>query len=148
MIQRKQTLFLLAVLIIGIVMIFLPFQTLNLNKQIFEICLMPSCCLEIIDSTIYYPMILNFFSIIVSIITIFQFKKRVLQFKLSNSIALLNVFIIGLFFLLSYINKDVIGEIHYTFGAFLPILSIIFAFLAAHFIKKDEQLVRNSDRIR
>lgn len=148
MIQRKQTLFLLAVLIIGITMIFSPFQTLSLNNQLMKICLMPSCCSDIMNSTIYYPMILNFISILFSVIAIFQFKKRVWQYKLSNIIVLLNVFIMGLFFLLPYTKDEVIGETHFTFGAFLPILSAIFAFLAAHFIKKDEQLVRNSDRIR
>ena len=87
-----------------------------------------------------------FFSISIFDILVNDFNAPV---SLHNLVLdLLNVFIIGLFFLLSYIKKDVIGEIHYTFGAFLPILSMVFAFLAAHFIKKDEQLVRNSDRIR
>lgn len=148
MIQRKQSLFLLAVLLIGITMVFLPFQTLTLNNQIMALCLMPTCCSEIMDSTIYYPMVLNFLAILLSIFTIFQFKNRVLQYKLSNVLALLNVFITGLFFLLAYTKVGTVENIHFTFGAFLPIIGVFFAFLAAHFIKKDEQLVRNSDRIR
>ena len=148
MIQRKQSLFLLAVLLIGITMVFLPFQTISINNQLMALCLMPTCCSEIMDSTIYYPMVLNFLAIVLSIFTIFQFKNRVLQYKLSNILALLNVFITGLFFLLVFTKSGALENIHFTFGAFLPIVSVFFAFLAAHFIKKDEQLVRNSDRIR
>jgi hypothetical protein len=58
------------------------------------------------------------------------------------------MFLIGLFFLLSFIKVGQPGTISYSFGSFLPIISAVFAFLAAHFIKKDEQLVRNADRIR
>ncbi len=148
MIQRKQTLFLLAVLLIGIIMVFLPFQTLTINNQLMALCLMPTCCSDIMDSTIYYPMVLNFLVILLSIFTIFQYNNRVLQYKISNILALLNVFITGLFFLLNFTKGGNIENLHYSFGAFLPITSVFFAFLAAHFIKKDEQLVRNSDRIR
>ena len=148
MIQRKQSIFLLAVLLIGITMVFLPFQTLTISNQIMALYLMPTCCSDIMDSTIYYPMVLNFSSILLSIFTIFQFKNRVLQYKLSNVIALINVFITGLFFLLVFTKIGAIENVHFTFGAFLPIISVFCAFFAAHFIKKDEQLVRNSDRIR
>ncbi len=49
---------------------------------------------------------------------------------------------------MSYGELKVATNIGFSFGAFLPIVSAIFAFLAAHFIKKDEQLVRSADRIR
>ena len=99
-------------------------------------------------SNIYAPMILNILVLILSISTVFLYKNRVLQYKLTNLLALFNIFIVGLFFLLSYIKDTIQGTILFEFGAFLPIISAIFAFLAAHFIKKDEQLVRNADRIR
>lgn len=148
MIQRKQTLFLLAVSIISAILIFTPFQYLNINDKLEAICLMPGCSPEIINSNIYAPMLLNLLSLVLSLIIIFQYKKRVLQYKLSNLLALINVFIIGLFFLLSYVKDVVSGTISFSFGAFLPSISVIFAFLASHFIKKDEELVRSADRIR
>lgn len=148
MIQRKQTLFLLAVSIISAILIFTPFQYLNVNGKLEPICLMPGCSPEIINSSIYAPMLLNLLSVILSLIIIFQYKKRVLQYKLSNLLALINVFIIGLFFLLSYLKDGVSGTISFSFGAFLPSINVIFAFLASHFIKKDEELVRSADRIR
>jgi len=148
MIQRKQTLFLLAVAVVAIVMFFAPFITLEAEGVKSLLCLLPGCNPEILSTSVYAPFSLNVLALILSIATIFLYKNRVLQYKLANLLALLNVFIIGLFFLLSYINEGVGGTISYSFGAFLPILSIICAFLAAHFIKKDEQLVRNADRIR
>lgn len=148
MIQRKQSLFLLAVAIIGVILIFIPFQHFNTVDKVFPICLMPGCSPEIVASNIYGPMVLNILVVLLSVLVIFQYKNRVLQYKLANILILLNVFIIGLFFLLSFVKEGVIGTISYSFGAFLPIIGAIFAFLAAHFIKKDEQLVRSADRIR
>lgn len=148
MIQRKQTLFLLAVCIIAIVQFFLPFQKLTSAESVWPICLMPGCSPDVIGSNIYIPIILNSLILVLSITTIFLYKNRKLQFKLANLLVLFNMFLIGLFFLLSFIKGDQAGTISYSFGAFLPIVSAVFAFLAAHFIKKDEQLVRNADRIR
>jgi len=148
MIQRIQTLFLLAVTIVASVMFFIPFQTFVNSENSFPICLMPGCSSEILNNNTYYPMILNLLVVILSIATIFLFKNRVLQYKLSNVLALLNVFIVGLFFLLAYVKPDLIGMVTFSFGAFLPSINVIFALFAAHFIKKDEQLVRSADRIR
>lgn len=148
MIQRKQSLFLLAVAVIGILMLFIPFQQFSTSEKISPICLMPGCSPEILGNAIYGPMVLNFLVIIISILVIFQYKSRVLQYKLSNILALLNVFVTGLFFLLTFTKVELSGSVSYSFGAFLPIIGAVFAFLAAHFIKKDEQLVRSADRIR
>ena len=149
MIQRKQTLFLVAVFIIGIVMLFVPFISMYSEPNIiWTVTLLPVFAFSMLNSNIYFPIVLNFFVLIISIITIFQFKKRPLQYKLSNLVTLLNVFIIGLFFLVSFAKDDFTGTISFSMGAFLPIVSIVCSFLAAHFIKKDEQLVRNADRIR
>ncbi len=146
MIQRKQTLFLLAVAIIGILMLFIPFIVLGGDTHNEGLSL-SSAFQGYDNSNIYYPVFLNFVVIILSIIIIFLFKNRVMQYKLSNLLVVFNVFITGLFFILSF---DVaFGKfVSYQFGSFLPIISAIFAYLAAHFIKKDEQLVRSADRIR
>ena len=85
---------------------------------------------------------------VLSIIVIFLFKKRILQFKLTNIIILFNVMILGLFFLLDFVVLEAGRTISYEVGSFLPVISIVFAYMASHFIKKDEQLVRSADRIR
>lgn len=148
MIQRKQTLFLLAVVIIAIIQFFLPFQVATISDTKWDICLMPGCSSEVINSNIYFPMIINIIILILSFAIIFLYKNRVLQYKLSNLLVVFNMFVVGLFFILSYIKEEQTSTINYQTGSFLPLTSAIFAFLAGHFIKKDEQLVRNADRIR
>ena len=147
MIQRKQTLFLLVVTILAGILFFLPFQKLTNGENSWPVCLMPGCSTEI-NSNIYYPMILNSMVFVLSIIVIFLFKKRILQFKLTNIIILFNVMILGLFFLLDFVVLEAGRTISYEVGSFLPVISIVFAYMASHFIKKDEQLVRSADRIR
>lgn len=148
MIQRKQTLFLLAVVIIAIVQFFVPFQTLTFEDKSWQICLMPGCSADIMGANIYVAIILNIIILILGAVIIFLYKNRVLQYKLANLLMVFNVFIVGLFFIFSYIKEGTPGAISYQFGSFLPLISAVFAYLAAHFIKKDEQLVRSADRIR
>ena len=81
-----------------------------------------------------------------SIFTIIKFKNRVLQYKLANVLMLLNSVLLATFFLAHFYNGR--GVVSFYIGAFLPIIGIACSFLAAHFIKKDEQLVRSADRIR
>ena len=147
MIQRKQSLFLLAVVIIDILMFFIPFISFNRASEPFTINLAEGISSVGVSSNIYYPFIINALVILLSTIIIFLYKNRVLQYKLANLVVLFNVFITGLFFLLDYINVSA-ENISFSLGAFLPLISAIFAYLAAHFIKKDELLVRSADRIR
>ena len=143
MIQRKQTLFLLAVLIINIILFFLPFLNISLsdNTEIYGLSFIGGYGPSISNSNKIYPSILNTFIVVLALITIFLYKRRTIQFKLSNIIVLLNVFITGLFFLLSYIKEGVIGEIQYTFVTFMPIISATFAFYAALLFKNVVNLV-------
>lgn len=148
MIQRKQTLFLLAVAIIAILQFFLPFQVVNTNDVAFPVDLLTGFKTPSITSNIYFPLIFNIIILILSVIIIFLYKNRVLQYKLANLLVVFNMFLVGLFFILSYTKESGPEAISYQFGSFLPLISAIFAYLAAHFIKKDEQLVRSADRIR
>lgn len=148
MIQRKQTLFLLAIVFIAIAQFFIPFQNIVITNGHWPICLMPGCSSDIMSANIYFPMALNSMIILLSIIIIFLYKNRVLQYKLANLLVVFNMFLVGLFFILSYSKEGGLQAISYQFGSFLPIISAFLAYLAAHYIKKDEQLVRSADRIR
>jgi hypothetical protein len=148
MIQRKQTLFLLGVAVVAVALLFVPFQKITAAESVWQLCLLPGCSPEVMNSYIYIPIVMDFLILTLSIACIFMYKNRPLQYKIANLLMLLNVFIIGLFFLVSYVKEGVTGEISYSIGASLPVIGIILAFLAANFIKKDEQLVRSADRIR
>lgn len=148
MVQRKQTLFLAGVFILSGLTIFIPFQHITLANKDLAISLTSGFYDDRVNNNIYIPLVFDILSLVASIFIIFQFKKRVLQYKLSVFLTLLNTIVAGLFFLLPYVKEETIEGIHFSIGAFLPIIGIVCAFLAAHFIKKDEELVRSADRIR
>ena len=87
-------------------------------------------------------------SAIISLITIFLFKNRKLQFVLGRVNILLNFFLLGVFV---YWSLSVPGEMNISekgIGMFVPVLSIVFLVLANKAIKKDEHLVKSVDRLR
>jgi 4-hydroxybenzoate polyprenyltransferase len=77
-------------------------------------------------------------------LTIFLFKKRKLQIWLCVLAFFLQVVLLFLYF--TQIQSFTQGV--YALTAVLPIFSILFLLLAAMAIKKDEKLVKNSDRLR
>lgn len=87
-------------------------------------------------------------SALISLVTIFMFKNRKLQFVLDRLNILLNFFLLGVFV---YWSLSLPGEVDISekgIGMFLPIISIVFLVLANKAIKKDEDLVKSVDRLR
>lgn len=87
-------------------------------------------------------------SALYSIISIFRYKKRKLQFVLGRLNIILNFFLLGFFV---YRSLNVSGETAVSekgIGMFIPIISIVFLALANKAIKKDEELVKSVDRLR
>ncbi len=85
---------------------------------------------------------------VLSLVTIFMFKNRKLQFVLGRLNIILNFFLLGFFV---YLSLNVSGETEVSekgIGMFLPIISIVFLALANKAIKKDEDLVKSVDRLR
>lgn len=149
MIQRIQTLFLLAIIATSSVLFFKPFEIVKDGVSTFFITLMPGNLSHIVKPTIYAPMALNFIIIGLSAYTIFKFKNRRKQIKFCQVILALSAILIGNLFTFTFVKLDVQGlATDYTKYSFIPAINIIFAFFARHFIKKDDKLVRSADRIR
>jgi TRAP-type uncharacterized transport system fused permease subunit len=148
MIQRKQSIFLLVVVINAVVGFMLPILELRSELTHIPLTIIPWQANYNQSTYIYIPFIINIFIILLTLFTIFKYTNRVIQHKLANLLVLLCVFLMGSFFL--YPSSEIPANItvNYKLSAFLPIISAIFAYLAAHYIKKDEQLVRSADRIR
>lgn len=96
------------------------------------------------------PMVLVMFlaSAALSLVSIFMFKNRKLQFVLGRINILLNFFLLGVFV---YWSLSLPGEMDISekgIGMFVPIISIVFLVLANRAIKKDEDLVKSVDRLR
>jgi TctA family transporter len=79
---------------------------------------------------------------------IFTFNNRTLQKRICNVVIIL---IVGLSFWMSQVAQKIPGglaEASYNIGAFMPILAIIFCFLAMRGIRNDELLIKSADRLR
>ena len=97
---------------------------------------------------VYSALGLTLLSALISIITIFLFGNRKLQFMLGRVNILLNLILLGLFV---YWSLTVSGETSVSekgIGMLTPVFSIVFLVLANKAIKKDEDLVKSVDRLR
>lgn len=97
-----------------------------------------------------YNLYSGFFAIIsiLIIISIFNYKKRQLQFVLNRLNIILNFILLGFFV---YRTLSLSGETEISekgIGIFLPTISIVLFVLANRAIKKDEDLVKSVDRLR
>ena len=89
-----------------------------------------------------YLRLLIFISAFLSFFAIFQFRNRNRQ-RLISSFSRLMITIFYILILLLY-REDNNLEI----GVFLYIVPFLLLFLASYFIKKDDKLIKGSDRIR
>ena len=92
--------------------------------------------------------IIFFLSALLSIVAIFLFKNRQLQFVIVRLNILINLILLGL---LIYLSLTLSGEAMVSekgIGMFLPIIVVLVLVLANKAIKKDEDLVKSVDRLR
>jgi Domain of unknown function (DUF4293) len=82
--------------------------------------------------------------------SIFLFNNRKLQLKISWGALFVNLLGLGLAGFLFWQDQANVGasEVSGGIGALLPIVFILFTFLAIKGIKKDESIVKSADRLR
>ena len=87
---------------------------------------------------------------IVTLVSIFLFKNRTLQIRLSYLSILLALLLPVVAFVFLYRETSKVSNIELNSGVatFLPIAVLLFVFLALRFIKKDDKLVKSMDRLR
>ena len=144
MIQRIQTLFLLAAtLVSGLVASLISLWNATYDNYFiaYESILHKSLVIKPIG-------ILFIVSAIFSFITIFLFKNRKLQFVMNRLNILVNFLLLGfiVYNLLNLSGETLVSE--KGIGSFLPILSVFLLVFANRYIKKDEDLVKSVDRLR
>ncbi|MDT0646743.1 DUF4293 domain-containing protein [Zunongwangia sp. F260] len=136
MLQRIQTvyLFLAAIVSLGLIFVFYLWEN-SIGETVYAE-----------DELMVFIMFL--LSGALSLVSIFMFRNRKLQFVLGRLNILLNFFLLGVFvyWLLNVPGEQDISE--KGIGMFLPIISIVFLVLANKAIKKDENLVKSVDRLR
>lgn len=144
MIQRVQTLYLLIALILSSVApIFISLWENVSGQTVFALDL-----LKYESLLVNMVPVLFVVSALMSLITIFQFKKRQLQFVLGRLNILINLILLGVLIILL---QNLSGEVFISekgIGGFIPILVIVLIVIANKAIRKDESLVKSVDRIR
>ncbi len=136
MLQRIQTVYLfIAFLLSGVLIFFVSLWSNETGQPVYV-------------EDVLLALALFMGSAVLSLVTIFLFKNRKLQFVLGRVNILLNFILLGVFV---YWSLTLPGEMDISekgIGMFVPVLSIVFLVLANKAIKKDEDLVKSADRFR
>ena len=152
MIQRIQTLYLLAVTVITVLMFFFPFiNTVQAEGLIYAVKFNGFAA---VDGSLMVPVYslaaLIIACMLISFTSIFLFKRRILQIRLNifNVILFLFVYVVmlGYFFFL----KDDLNITDYSLGisSLFPAINIVLTYLAIRAIGADEAMVKSLDRLR
>lgn len=150
MIQRVQTLYLLAVVALGIALVWLPVVQLVTPEdvaelQIWELSALGGAPLQglwgLLVTTLLIPAL--------ALVDIFLYNKRLLQARLNIFTVLLCLGYYGVLAIYIWLAKVSLGvDWHIMPWASFPLISMILTLMATRAILKDEALVRAADRIR
>ena len=140
MIQRIQSIYLLLISILSVGFIFIFKLWKVANDEVFDLFSNEETLSKLVP-------LLFILSAFVAIVSIFQFRKRQLQFVLGRIIILINLFLLGI---LIYLSLNLPGEVSSEkgIGMFIPTIVILLSVIANKAIKKDEDLVKSVDRLR
>ena len=141
MIQRKQTIFLLLAFVAVIVCLYLPLGCVELIGMGTEPVLYNLALVDtngVFDFS-YCPLfIILALTGIIAFITVFLYKKRLLQARLcSLNIALVFVWML-VYIYYRYFKLVTIGDFNQSFSVCLPFISAILYYMAYKGIKADE----------
>ncbi len=153
MIQRVQSLYLFFAVIGMALMLIFPIANLigagDLSYEyLFYGIVTSEDSSEVIISTI--PLACLLFAIpLMSLITIFLFRNRVLQLRLCvfNIIWMIGALILTWYYTYEA-GRSLDVEALFSFPAIMPLVSAILSYLAFRGIRRDELLIRSVDRIR
>jgi len=156
MIQRKQSVFLLLAAVMLGLLYYFPLASFIGDKDslMFYVYLVASRVPDQVpDLPVYFvlpALTLNTLIVLLTIVSIFLFRKRMLQLNLVRiNLMLLLLMIAGFFFYYVPKLEDLSGGIaEYETGIYFPLIAFIFYIMAYRGIMSDERLVRSADRLR
>jgi hypothetical protein len=153
MLQRIQTVYLLLVAILAVITIFMPLAVLQSGDQFYEFDVVGVSTMfgepELMYAT-WGLFALTAIIALLALITIFLYKNRMLQIRLSIFNALVMV---GFYAVFVYFVYDVKSQIEVTafsvkLALSFPLIALILDYLAIRNIGADEVLVRSLNRLR
>ncbi len=162
MIQRIQSLYLVIVLALSIASFCFPLAIFETDKyDASEYNLIPEAVSvettslpqeSIAWNAIFFPVA----SGILALVAIFLYKNRPLQMKITAFGFLLSTIYVGMLLLWIISSQETalaeqqvqVTKTIYGISTYLPMAQVLFFILAQRAIKKDEKMVRDSERIR
>ena len=150
MLQRIQTVYLLIIVALTVATLFLPLAVLQQGDALFSF----DASAMIGEPELLYPawglFALTAIIAIIALVTIFLYKKRILQIRLCVFNALLILGFYGFFaFLIYSLKGDMEGaSVSVKIALSFPLVNLILDYLAIRNIGADEALVRSLDRLR
>ena len=150
MIQRIQSVYLLVVAILLIVAMCVPVgQYVCPNGYVAEFS---NFGIRMEDGRLlssWGMFVIQLLSAIVALGTIFLFRNRILQIRMTifNCLLLVGYYLVFVAFLFVFRSR-LEASFHLSWGLCLPFVSLVLNYLAIRAIGKDEVLVRAADRLR
>lgn len=88
--------------------------------------------------------------VVLPILILFMYKNLSGQLRLIRLCILFDLVLIGLifFYYVALIEAVTVSEATYDKGIFLPLIALVFLFLALRGVRKDIKLIRSADRLR
>ncbi|HOY30980.1 MAG TPA: DUF4293 domain-containing protein [Bacteroidales bacterium] len=147
MIQRIQSLYLLLAVVAYVLLFFFPIAEFVHQDTVSSFSL-----LEITNakSNSTFPlMIVDGLLAITCLVTIFLFKKRLLQIRITAVTLLVHMgFIAAVFYSADFVAKKLGTVAAYQTGMYIALIPLVLIVLAYRAIRKDEKMVNSSDRLR
>ena len=150
MIQRIQSLYLLIVVILNSLLFILPLNEMNTNNGILKLSILGLSNSKTGLYTELFPLLaLTIIIILIALFTIFLYKNRKIQMRLSlyNSVLGLSLSFLAIYYASQIANSNQ-TSLGFSVGLLIPIIGSIISFLAFKAIQKDDKLVKSIDRIR
>ncbi|MDA3943900.1 MAG: DUF4293 domain-containing protein [Bacteroidetes bacterium] len=154
MIQRIQTVFLFLAAVASGLIFFFPLAWFNdFTVQFFVTHVqdfVPGSELIFSEFSLLPLAILSAIVTVLPLLIIFMYKNLNGQLRLIRLSILFNLTLIGLvfFYYVEQIKLVTGSEPAYKFGIFLPLIALVFLFLALRGVRKDFKLIRSADRLR
>ena len=156
MIQRIQSVFMAVASISAVLLFFFPIawyygEVHTLAFFIYRVREYVPGAVHVTGFSFLLPLVLlNGVLIVLPIAAIFRYKNLKLQYSLMRLNMFLSIVMVAaiLLFYTARIGKIIQEDPSYEFGAFMPLLAMVFSFLAMRGIRSDLRLLRSADRIR
>lgn len=156
MLQRIQTIYMFCAALVTFILLFIPIGTLKGAEGFYEY---NSFFVKVYNTDItimntFYNGLILILSTLLSLISIFFYKKRKLQVRIINFNMLV---ILGALFSMFYIYPKLIFPMHailagtvldFNFMILISLVTALGLYLAKRAILKDEALVRSTERLR